>query len=327
MQRVDRAPIMCDGAMKTQLVEKGFERGLIPRREYSFNTGTWNVEHPEVVEAVHRDYLDAGAELILTNTFKVSSFHLLKQGRAGTLDEAARECIKLVDAATKIARRAAGDRAWVLGDVAHVISQMTQVHGRDVGMLRDEFRRQARAMHDAGADAIIVEYMADPVELAAAIEAAKQVADWPVMATPVFANWGTGGDPDYRTHRSDRTIEIAGATIDEMIGMAVDCGADVVGAHCGPLPDLSEYLAIAQRIIDSPHRPGSVPVMIQPNGQEKDRPLSGASDVSRPQALADAVPRFLDLGVRILGGCCGTTPDDVRAMADAMRQCGTGPFT
>jgi len=322
MERIARAPIMCDGATKTQLVEQGFNRGLIPQREYGFSTGLWNVEHPEVVEAVHRDYLAAGAELILTNTFKISSFHVLKWGRARTLSDAADESVKLVHAATKNARRACGDRAWVLGDVAHIVSHMDEGHRRDVKIWREEFKRQARAMRDAGADAIIVEYMADPAELSAAVEAAKQVADWPVMATAVFANRAAGGDPDYRTHRSDRTIEVAGATIDEMIKAAVDAGADVVGAHCGPVLDVSDYLAIARRCLDSPHRPAHVPVIIQPNGQEKDRPLAGAADTSRSRALADAVERFLDLGVRILGGCCGTTPQDVRTMSDAMRRYG-----
>ncbi len=90
MERIARAPIMCDGAMKTQLVEQGFNRGLIPNKRMSFSTGYWNVDHPEVVDAVHRDYLDAGCELILTNTFKISSFHVLMWDRVKTLAEAAR---------------------------------------------------------------------------------------------------------------------------------------------------------------------------------------------------------------------------------------------
>ena len=127
MERIARAPIMCDGVMKTQLVEQGFNRGLIPDKQMSFSTGYWNVEHPEVIGAVHRDYLDAGCELILTNTFKISSFHVLIWDRAKTLSEAARESVKLVDAATKIARGVCGDRAWVLGNIGHCISQMRRL--------------------------------------------------------------------------------------------------------------------------------------------------------------------------------------------------------
>ncbi len=85
MERIAQAPIMCDGAMKTQLVEQGFKRGLIPDEEMSFSTGYWNIDHPQVVDAVHRDYLDAGSELILTNTFKISSFHVLMWDRVKTL--------------------------------------------------------------------------------------------------------------------------------------------------------------------------------------------------------------------------------------------------
>lgn len=259
MERIARAPIMCDGAMKTQLVEQGFNRGLIPDKQMSFSTGYWNVEHPEVVEAVHRAYLDAGCELILTNTFKISSFHVLIWDRAKTLSEAARESVKLVD---------------------------------------------------AGADAIIVEYMADPVELAAAVEASKQVADWPVMATPVYANHTTDGNGDYRTHRSAHANEIAGVSLDEMTRVGIESGADIVGAHCGHSLDVSDYLAIAQQILVSPHRPTQTPVMIQPNGSQKGK------------TLAESVPLFLDLGIRILGGCCGTTPKDLRVMCEAMREHG-----
>lgn len=309
LERIAQAPIMCDGAMKTQLVEQGISRGLIPNKEMSFSTGYWNVEHPEVVEAVHRDYLDAGCELILTNTFKTSSFHVMIWDRARTLSEAARESVKLIEAATKIARGVCRDDGWVLGDIGHCISQMQGILRPDRKVLREEYRRQAQAMRDAGADAIIIEYMADPLELAAAVEVSKQVADWCVIATPVFANHGTSSDPDYRTHRSVHANEVEGVSLDEMTRVAIESGADVVGAHCGHSLDVSDYLAITQQILASPHRPTGTPVMIQPNG----------SKTGQSQVLAESVSRLLDLGVRALGGCCGTTPTHLRAMSEAMR--------
>ena len=124
MERIATAPLMCDGAMKTQLVAEGFRRGLIATREYTFSTAHWNIEHPEVVAAVHQNYLEAGSELILTNTFKASAFHMLKIGHSKTLSHAAHESVKLIDTATKIARRTCGDSAFVLGDIGHVISHM-----------------------------------------------------------------------------------------------------------------------------------------------------------------------------------------------------------
>ena len=321
LERISRGPILCDGAMKTELIAHAAQRGVIPDAASVFSTGYCNIEHPELVEAVHRSYLDAGAELIITNTFKASSIHVLKMGRAQALADASRESTRLVDAATKIARRVCDDDAWVLGDIGS-IGQYRDLHGGEKRVLREEFRRQARAMRDAGADAMIVEYMWDPIEMALAVEASKDVADWPVMATPVYARWEATGDVDYRTLRAAPTVETAGVTIDDMVKAAIEAGADVVGAHCGVLLDVTDYLAIAEQTIASPHRPTHVPVIIQPNGSEKGRPLGGATGKARPQALADSVPRFLDLGVRILGGCCGTTPEDVRAMSDAMRRHG-----
>ena len=318
LERLGRAPILADGAMKTELIEHGVERGLIPDREAVFSTGYCNVDHPELVEAIHRSYLDAGAELILTNTFKASSFHVLQLGRAQSLADATRESARLVDAATKIARRVCNDRGWVLGDIGS-IGQYADLHGGDRDVLHDEFRRQAVAMREAGADGIIVEYMWDPLEMSLAVDAARDVAEWPVIATPVFARWDNEEGWGYRTHRAAPSVERAGTSVNEMIRAAIEAGADVIGAHCGML-DLSDYLAIAELMVASPHRPHHVPVMIQPNGSEKKRPLGGDSGLPKRQALAQAVPQFLDRGVRILGGCCGTTPEDIRAMADAMRR-------
>ena len=322
LERIGRGPILCDGAMKTQLVELAFRRNLIPDRELSFSTGLWNVEQPDVVEAVHRAYLEAGSELILTNTFKASSFHVLKLGTTERLEDAARESVRWIEAATRLARKACGDRAWVLGDIGHIISHMPEELRGDRDALREECRQQAQTMYDAGADAIIVEYMADPQELAMAVEVAKEVSNRPVFATAVFGGEGSGEDRTYRTHRTDRTSEVAGASVDEVVKAAVDGGADVVGAHCGVLLDLADYLALARQIVASPCRPSHVPVIIQPNGSEKGKHLSGHDARPRTQALAEAVPQFLDCGVQVLGGCCGTDPGDIRAMSCAMMRQG-----
>ncbi len=96
-------------------------------------------------------------------------------------------------------------------------------------------------------------------------------------------------------------------SLDEMTRVAIESGADVVGAHCGHSLDVSDYLAIAEQILASPHRPAQTPVLIQPNGSETGK------------LIAESVARFLDLGVRILGGCCGTTPTDLRVMSERMR--------
>lgn len=151
------------------------------------------------------------------------------------------------------------------------------------------------------------------------MEAAKEAADWPVIAAAVFGKEDCGNGFTYRTHRTDRTVEVAGVSIDEMMKAAINAGADVIGAHCGVLLDITDYLAIAEQILASQHRPPQIPVIIQPNGSETGRPLGGDTGKVRSRALADAVPEFFDRGIRLLGGCCGTTPADIRAMAAAMR--------
>ncbi|MAE66904.1 MAG: hypothetical protein CMJ18_21815 [Phycisphaeraceae bacterium] len=299
LERLSQGPVMGDGSMVLRLREVGQRYGLTP--EQAHRSGPMNVEHPDVVEIVHREYLEAGSELILTNTFHVTPYLLERWKVTYGTD-------RMVRAATKIARRVAGDRAWVLGD----IGPPRVVEPLDDDALRAFHSNQARVLLDGGVEGIIIEYIADPRELKIAVEAARQASDGPVIATPVFGKTPEG---EYRTPMpSPDGRRTWGPDLEAMVRIAIDAGADIVGTHCGQGFDIGDYEAMAKRIVALSDRP----VIMQPNGDEHQCPLEPG--LSKRDALIRAVPRLLDAGVSIIGGCCGVRGDDLRAMGRAMTQ-------
>jgi 5-methyltetrahydrofolate--homocysteine methyltransferase len=143
--------------------------------------------------------------------------------------------------------------------------------------------------------------MADPAEVALAIRAAKSVADWPVLATYAF---GRGPDGAFRT--------MMGSTVEQTLRGAIDAGADVVGANCGIDLSLDEYVRLARELVAAA---GSVPVMLQPNAGTPRNENGTLIYRATPEDFAAIVPALLSTGVRVIGGCCGTTPAHLRAAA------------
>ena len=155
--------------------------------------------------------------------------------------------------------------------------------------MQSEFRQQAQVMHDSGANGIIVAYAWERIEMSLAIEAAQSVANWPIFATPVFANSNWQGGRDYQAHQVTPETKDAAVSIDTMVQETVEAGADVVGAHCGVL-DLPDYEAIAKCLLASTPRLPSMPVMIKPNGSKRASPLDRDAGLARADALAASPP-------------------------------------
>lgn len=287
---LERRPAVCDGAMGTQLQSLG-----LPVRR---SGEPWNVDEPGHVRRVHRAYLDAGADLLLTNTFGGSSLalklHGIDPGRAAELNRAG----------ARLAREVARDRALVLGDMGPfggVLPPRGHATPADVSAA---FFEQARALLDGGADAILVESMSDPAELALAVQAARAAGARRVLATAVFGR----GLQGLRT--------LTGTDVAGMVAAALDAGADLVGANCGIRLGLDDQVRLAAELHAAAR---GKPVMMKPNAGSPQVAADGT--VTYPidhEAFAAAVPRFLAAGVRILGGCCGTGPEHVAAIAAAV---------
>jgi 5-methyltetrahydrofolate--homocysteine methyltransferase len=260
----------------------------------------WNVDRPGDVQAIHQAYRDAGCELITTNSFGGSRFSLRLHGLEGRVAELNR-------AAARVARAAAGDQAWVLADVGPCGDFLEPVGDIAADDLRAAFREQIAALLEGGADAVLVETMSDPAEAVVGVEAARECnASVPVIVTCAFQKTGPG---EFRT--------MMGATAADAVRRARAGGADIVGANCGTGLSLKDYVELARQLTAAA---GDTPVILQPNAgtprSEHGRTVYDAT----PEDMAAAATQLLAVGVRIVGGCCGTTPAHLAAIARAVRK-------
>jgi 5-methyltetrahydrofolate--homocysteine methyltransferase len=292
--RLDAGDVLVgDGAWGTMLMARGLRPGDAPE--------AFTLAHPDVIEAVAHLYVEAGADLVTTNTFGGSPLRLRSFG----LDEHA-EAINR--AAVEVLRRAVGGRALVsasIGPSGHLLEPYGGVTAADAAA---SFARQARALAGAGVDVFCVETMTDVEEARLAVEAARAAAPGvPIIATMTFE----------RTRRGFFTI--MGVSVARAAEVLTAAGADVIGSNCGNGIDEMVDLARAFREVTR------APLAIQANAG---RPVSRDGTLvypETPEQFAAAVPALLEAGVRIVGGCCGTTPAHVRAIraaVDAARQGG-----
>ena len=279
-------PLLCDGAMGTQLQARGLKPGE--------NGEVWCVERPEVVAAIHKAYVDAGAQLITTNTFGANRAILSRHG----LESRVRE-FNLAGA--RVARQGAGSRTLVLGDVGPFGDFLEPIGAMTEPELEAIFAEQITALREGGADGIIIETMADPAEAVVAARVARKIADWPVIVTFSFSRLADG---TFRT--------FTGATPAQIVSALQAVGVDALGANCGTSLSLTDYTALAAAFVLAA---GKTAVILQPNAGSP----QGTSWVpADPATMAGIVPGLLAAGVRIIGGCCGTTPAHIAALAAAM---------
>ena len=282
--------LCCDGAMGTQLMARGMTSGECGM--------LWNVNRPGDVKSVHDAYRSGGCDLITTNSFGGSASVLGRHGQAARGRE-------LNIAAAQLARAAAGDDAWVLGDIGPFGDFLDPLGDMMPDDLRLIFKDQIEALLTGGADAVLVETMVDPAEAVVGVEAARLVsATIPVVVTYAFQKPSPGV---FKT--------IMGTTVTEAVTRALDAGADIVGANCGTGLDLDDYVELGRQLVAAA---AGKPVILQPNAGA---PRTVGDDTvydASPEQMADTARRLMAAGVRIIGGCCGTTPAHLKAMAAAV---------
>lgn len=277
--------LVCDGAMGTMLYGKGV---FINRCFESLN-----LSQPALVSEVHREYLAAGADVIETNTFGASRLKLRAFGLGDQV-----HAINLAGA--RLAREAAGDRAYVAGAIGPLGVRIEPWGKTGVDEAREYFREQAAALVEGGVDLLMLETFRDWNEAAAAIDAVRAVCDLPIVAAVTTEDDGNSLD----------------GTPAEQFGPAlVARGANVVGVNCsvGPAPMLETVERLAEAC-------GDVPLVAQPNAG-KPRDIEGRNIyLCSPEYMATYARRFIASGVRLVGGCCGTTPEHIRQIALAVKQ-------
>ena len=272
-------PVVTDGAWGTQLQQRGLPVGACP--------DAWNVTEPERVEEVARAYVEAGSQVVLTNTFGANRFVLARH----KLEE---KVAQINRAGVEISRRAADGRAKVFASIgpSGVMLMMGEVSQDE---LKAAFAVQAQAMADAGADAIVVETMADPAEAKLAVAAARGTG-LPVVACMTFDS-----GPD-----KDRTM--MGTTPEQAAEELLAAGADCVGSNCGQ--GIDGFVEICRRL----HAVTDRPVWIKPNAGLPELVDGQTLYRQTPQEFADFVPQLVEAGAGFVGGCCGTAPEFIAAI-------------
>lgn len=292
LDELARRPLCCDGAMGTQLLARGLGSGECGMR--------WNLYQPDQVVGIHRAYREAGCELITTNSFGGSHFALELHGLA-------HDVAKLNQAAACLARAAAGETGWVLGDVGPFGGFLEPIGDTPPQELRAALCEQITALIGGGADAILIETMSDPAEAIIGLEAARQCDQKiPIIVTYTFLKGATG---EFRT--------MMGTTVGEAMQRTIAAGANVVGTNCGTGLNLDDYVELTKHLVAEA---GQTPVIVQPNaGKPHTEDGNTIYDVT-PEEMAAAAKRLLAAGASIIGGCCGTTPRHLAAMSQAIRK-------
>ena len=286
-ERLERAPLLLDGAMGTLLFSRG-----VPQRS---SLDELVLSRPDLIGAIHREYIDAGADAIETNSFGANRFRLATFGLA---DKAA----NLNRRAAQIAREArdvAGKRdVLVAGSIGPLESPL---HGPDAPReedIRAAFREQIEGLLEGGVDFMLFETFSDLSELLVGISEAKALSDLPIVAQMTFG---------------EDLIAVDGTSPQTAATALAQAGVDAIGVNCGVGPQIC-LDALTQMGRPSPGLARS----IVPNAGLPQRVSGQFIYAAGPQYFADEVPRLLDAGARIIGGCCGTTPEHIRHMRLAL---------
>jgi methionine synthase / methylenetetrahydrofolate reductase (NADH) len=270
---------VCDGAMGTMLYGRGVFLNVC--------FDELSLRQPDLVREIHREYVRAGAELIETNTFGANPRKLAQYGLAGDTERINR-------AAAELARSAAGGRAAVVGAIGPLGIRIEPFGETSVEEAQADFARQARGLLEGGVDGFILETFSDVEELRAAFTAVRSVCDLPIIAQMTI---GTDGRTHYGTEPA-----VFGPLLEQM-------GADVIGVNCsvgphGVLEAVEQLAAVVTR-----------PISAQPNAglprDVGDRKIYMAS----PEYMGNYAKRIVEAGARLVGGCCGTTPEHIKAIA------------
>ena len=284
--RLGKELLFFDGGMGTLLQEKGLEPGELPE--------LWNITHPDEIRSIHRRYMEAGSDIVLTNTFGANAlkFH----DDSCSLKEIINAAVGHVKAAAEQCGRA--DAVLTALDVGPTGKLLKPMGDLEFETAYEAFREVMILGEKAGADLIHIETMSDTYELKAAVLAAKENTSLPVFATAIF---------------DERGKLLTGADVPAVVALLEGLRVDALGINCGMGPE--QMIPVLEQLLEYT----SLPVIVKPNaGLPRQRDGQTVYDVS-PEEFAGVMERIVKAGAAAVGGCCGTTPEHIRAMTGRCR--------
>lgn len=287
-----RGPVLLDGATGTNLQEAGMPTGVCPE--------SWILEHPDVMIALQKEYIHAGTKILYAPTFSANRIKLQEYGLEAQLEEMNRKLVALSKEAVRIAKEENSEikDVWIAGDLTMTGQQLYPIGELEFEELVEIYKEQARVLEDAGVDLFVIETMMSLQECRAAVIAIREVSELLVM---VSLTYQTDGRTLYGT-----TPEIATVVLQEL-------GADAIGINCstGPKDMIEPVKKMAEY--------ATVPIFAKPNaGLPR---LEGEKTVfdTAPEEFAEYGKELVKAGASMIGGCCGTTPEHIKALAETVK--------
>lgn len=282
-EKLGKELLFFDGGMGTLLQAKGLAPGELPE--------TWNLLHPEAIREIHQSYIEAGSDIVLTNTFGANALKFHDEGY---------QLKEIVDAAVSHVKQAAEDagvdrKIYTALDVGPTGKLLKPMGDLEFETAYRAFREVMEYGEAAGADLIHIETMSDTYEMKAAVLAAKEGTDLPVFVTAIF---------------DERGKLLTGADVPSVVAMLEGLRVDALGINCGLGP--AQMMPILEQLREYT----SLPIIVKPNaGLPKQKDGKTWYDVS-PEEFAGCMKEIVSMGACVIGGCCGTTPDHIRKMAE-----------
>ena len=292
-ERIKQGLFLLDGAMGTELIARGIEAGVC--NDYL------NIRSPDVILEIHQSYLSVGSNAVLTNTFGANKYALSRHGLSDKVE-------KINLAGAQIARRAAGQKSYVLGDIGPSGDFLEPLGNLKPQELKDAFRQQAKALLDGGVDGFIIETMTALDEAEIAIEAVKSVSELPVFVSFAFDRTGD----DFRT--------MMGVDVKLAVSKMISLSVDAVGFNCGSA-SLDEYVELASKYVSvmRTFEKSRATIFAEPNAGKPELINGRAVYKVSPEDFAAAAEKIHSLGVNIIGGCCGTGPAHIKVLTERLK--------